>query len=80
MVPVVSLHRTDSRKLVTISLSSSIDKITVPPSRKVNLSTCSECYTVDECTKGIVLLMLHDACMYREPVTRELHMQKLSII
>ena len=35
--PVVRLHRTDRRKLVTISLSSSLDKNTVP------LSTCSEC-------------------------------------
>ena len=31
-------------------------------------------------SQGVVSFMLHDACMYREPVTRELHMQKLSII
>ena len=37
---LVSLHRTDRRKLVTIFI---IQLYTVPPSRKVNLSTCSEC-------------------------------------
>ena len=33
-------------------------------------------------SQGVVSFMLHDACtcMHREPVTRELHMQKLSII
>ena len=31
-------------------------------------------------SQGVVSFMLHDTCMYREPVTRELHMQKLSII
>ena len=31
-------------------------------------------------SQGVVSFILHDACMYREPVTRELHMQKLSII
>ena len=31
-------------------------------------------------SQGVVSLMLHDACVYREPVIRELHMQKLSII
>ena len=31
-------------------------------------------------SQGVVSFMLHDVCMYREPVTRELHMQKLSII
>ena len=31
-------------------------------------------------SQGVVSLMLHDACMYREPVTREPHVQKLSII
>ena len=29
-------------------------------------------------SQGVVSFMLHDTCMYREPVTRELHMQKLS--
>ena len=31
-------------------------------------------------SQGVVSFMLHDVCMYRELVTRELHMQKLSII
>ena len=31
-------------------------------------------------SQGVVSFMLHDACMYREPVTSELHIRKLSII
>ena len=31
-------------------------------------------------SQSVVSLMLHDACMYREPAIRELHMQKLSIL